>query len=199
MELFSNLLVLRGIERLLIIIIAGISIILGCHIYKIKSQDTNSRIIDNEPFLMNAKRNFASIFFVSLGVAILAFSLTNPLVFDNSSLILSNINLKNLKTSTLKYDQDNYLELAKSINTLSDIILSDQLDSLTINKKNLLKDSIELLKKEKESWIMHLYGQDSIQIWKDNYQNYHIKPSVLGEKVFRQMKRISPWMVGIIQ
>jgi hypothetical protein len=170
MELTEQLIIFRGLERLIIILFSGMSLVLGWHLFKIGVLSEQQSEIKAGDIWIKLQKVGPGVFFALFGVVVFIYSLSSPFNFE-----LSSVDTKQppddadtpivVKGSYLSQDQKKYLKLSKSINTINEIYETTATPNFSNSDKQLLLVSIENLEKERDVWIAAFFGKNSLSLW----------------------------------
>lgn len=192
MEIFEEIMFYRGVERILIIVFSGISLILGWNLFKSGIHPDQNAVIKTGGLFIKLSKVGPGIFFALFGSAVFVYSLSSPIQYvekneeDNKG---SSVNV-----SYLTSDQEKYLELSKSINTLQNISVIYNEGNMTDIDYSLFNSAVYNLEQERASWIVATFGLENYKQWEKNGDSFLINPeNVSGEyrAVFEDMRH---WM-----
>lgn len=204
MELVEQLILFRGMERLIIILFSGLSLVLGWHLFKIGVLSEQQSEIKAGDIWVKLQKVGPGVFFALFGVIVFIYSLSSPFDFELSNYkkeqpIDNNKEPIVAKVSYLTQDQKKYLDLSKSINTIKEIYETTAMPNFSNSDKQLLLTSIENLEKERDVWIANLFGTNSLTLWALKGNDYLISPESVGQKDRESLKAIEPWMSSTLR
>lgn len=204
MELTEQLIIFRGLERLIIILFSGMSLVLGWHLFKIGVLSEQQSEIKAGDIWIKLQKVGPGVFFALFGVVVFIYSLSSPFNFE-----LSSVDTKQpfddadtpivVKGSYLSQDQKKYLKLSKSINTIKEIYETTATPNFSNSDKQLLLVSIENLEKERDVWIAAFFGKNSLSLWASKGNDYLISPENVSKKDRESLNEIEPWMSSTLR
>jgi hypothetical protein len=204
MDIMEQLIVFRGIERLLIIIFSGLSLVLGWHLFKIGILSEQKSEIKAGDVFIRLQKVGPGVFFALFGVAVFIYALSSPVNFE----FLNHVEPKpgtdktphlDGKGSYFSQDQEKYLVLSKSINTIKIIYDTTAPPNISNSDKRLLNAAIANLEKERDLWIATLYGMKLLSLWKEKGDEYLISPENVDQNTRKQFSAIEPWVSGTLR
>jgi len=204
MEIVEQLILFRGMERLIIILFSGLSLVLGWHLFKIGILSEQQSEIKVGDIWIKLQKVGPGVFFALFGVVVFIYSLSSPFDFELSNYKKEQPTENNntplvVKGSYLTQSQKKYLELSKSINTIKEIYETTAMPNYSNSDKQLLLTSIENLEKERDVWIVTLFGKNSLSLWASKGNDYLISPESVGQKERESLKAIEPWMSSTLR
>lgn len=204
MELVEQLIFFRGIERLVITLFSGLSLVLGWHLFKTGILTEQKSEIKAGNIWIRLQKVGPGVFFALFGVVVFVYSLSSPFDFELSNherkqTIENESSQISARGSYLNQDQKKYLELSKSINTIREIYDTTATPNFSHNDKQLLLASISNLEKERDVWIAILFGKHSLALWASKGNDYLISPDNVSQEDRKNLRALEPWMSGTLR
>lgn len=195
---------------------AGLSVYLGWYLFRagiFSEQKSEFKAIG---IWIKLQKVGPGVFFALFGVAVLIHSISSPFDFkiqpysgvtknDSTNNRIENKTSKPKQNdfvfegSYFKQDQEQYLKLAKSINTIKQIYITTPNPNMPRHDKELIKNSIENLEKQRDIWVISLYGIEALNLWNSESKSYLINPENVDIKSRRILKGLEPWMLEILE
>lgn len=205
MDAIDQIVLFRGIERLLIILFSGLSLVFGWHLFKVGVLSDQQSEIKAGDIWIKFQKVGPGVFFALFGVAVFIHSLSSPFNFEFSNAgngvepDLEQPEALVAKGSYLTQDQEKYLKLSKSINTIREIYITTATPNISDADRQLLSISIKHLENERDVWVVTLYGNKSLSLWNTKGNDYLINPENVDQESRKKLKVIEPWMSGTLE
>ncbi len=199
MDVIEQVILFRGIERLIIILFSGLSLVLGWHLFKIGILSDQKAEIKAGNIWIKFQKVGPGVFFALFGVAVFIHSLSSPFNFEFSGVDtkgkpkLMDTSGFYAKGSYSLQNQEKYLKLSKSINTIREIFITAT-PNVSRTDKHLLSESIKHLENERDYWVENLYGNKSVLLWNTKGNDYLINPESVDQESREKLKVIKQWM-----
>ena len=201
MSFETTLLMFRGIERLLIVIFAGGSLILGWNLFKSGINLNQSAEFEKGNFKLKMLKVGPGIFFALFGCIILSISLHQPFEIkipdqaDNSKIAEAD-NSKSV--SYLNTNDNQTKDYVKSINTIGSFKPSRDITFTNGYDSQLFSKSVDTLIRLRDQICVEKFGSDTVALWKEKGEQYLLDRSVGTETERKRLENIRPWMIDII-
>ena len=198
MEVLNQIILIRGIERILIIILSGVSMILGWSLFKLGIFTEQSGEIKTKGFLIKLSKVGPGIFFALFGCLILIQSLYSPFTYDSSKRENSIDSVIVDENTTFQYfsnDIKKYMLLSHSINTILDKIQT----TTNLNDRYLLETAIKNLEEERNLWIIGIYGVEAFNLWENSGYDFIVNPQGFSDDDKKILEEIKSWMIGKLE
>lgn len=204
METIEQLILFRGIERLIITLFSGLSLVLGWHLFKIGVLSEQKSEIKAGDIWIKLQKVGPGVFFALFGVVVFVYSLSSPFDFElskykNELSTEDKFSQVLARGSYLTQDQKKYLELSRSINTIREIYETTATPNFSSSDKQLLSKSISNLERERDVWIATLFGTNSLALWVSKGNDYLISPDSVSQQERRDLNALEPWMSGTLR
>jgi len=195
MEIFDSILFYRGLERILIILFSGLSLILGWHLFKVGIHPEQHAEIKTGKTLIKLTKVGPGIFFALFGASVFIYSLASPIQYMSHN---EDKEGHKVSVSYLTQDQRKYLELSKSINTLKDISTGFPPGFIPINDSKLFNTALHHLEKERAAWVVTMFGSGNYIEWEKSGDSFLINPENIKREYRETFEQMRPWMANTL-
>lgn len=212
LDIMKTAIMLRGGEKMAIVCIAAFISYLGYRLF-VKGVESQETKLEGEvsEFKLSLSGTGPGMFFMAFGAIILTFSISTKLnIKEFEEYItpkqqeekqgksqqheLDGRSAKSFSVSYLSQNQSKYLELSKSINTLRDTFETLPKNNIAPNDLKLISSAIDNLEKERNVWVVSIFGKKSHEAWARDGDDFLINPENVKQEIRNQLEDIKPWM-----
>ncbi|WFP51195.1 hypothetical protein PL263_04000 [Methylomonas sp. EFPC3] len=217
LDILNTLIIGRIVERIIIVIFAGISITLGWKLFAFPLNDVGEAEVKRKDFSFVIKRIAPGVFFALFGATVLLVSLIKspsidfadnpsiekllnmPALVNNQNSILTSTGQRHLKLFEYNGAADisgekELLRLIRSLNTAIRVATLNGNDQRVLGPAlDDLKGAAENLEKLRNNILVERLGEEDVNLWKNKGESFNKNPLNLNKNERDTLTTIAPW------